>query len=268
MPTIEDNLLKILCHTDFLDKLKYYCQLLNTKDYYGIVNLNELDSKNIDKSINLVFLKDLFYHLSKTEPLFFKNIYSVYKSDKSCYRDTYDLDYINNNNVNIFIYKNDYIQFNQNEYKTRYYKFYGITDVETSCKDYINGLNWVIGYYNNHCHDNWSWCYSHHAVPFASDIFEYLKLHRQYSSIFYKSVPFDPLEQLLMVLPKDSLLEIMSTTNIDLYRKLYRMFNTNSKQLLEYYPDNICLDMINKEYLWQSKIFLKQFNSQIINIFL
>ena len=71
-----------------------------------------------------------------------------------------------------------------------------------------------------------------------------------------------------MVLPKDSLLEIMSTTNIDLYRKLYRMFNTNSKQLLEYYPDNICLDMINKEYLWQSKIFLKQFNSQIINIFL
>lgn len=29
MPTIEDNLLKILCHTDFLDKLKYYCQLYN-----------------------------------------------------------------------------------------------------------------------------------------------------------------------------------------------------------------------------------------------
>ena len=28
MPTIEDNLLKILCHTDFLDKLKYY-----TKEY-------------------------------------------------------------------------------------------------------------------------------------------------------------------------------------------------------------------------------------------
>ena len=71
-----------------------------------------------------------------------------------------------------------------------------------------------------------------------------------------------------MVLPKDSLLEIMKTTDANLYSKLYRIFNTNSRELLEYYPDNICLDMINKEYLWQSKIFLKQFNSKIINIFL
>ena len=159
--------------------LKYYSLLINTGKYKSLICIEKLKScvGDFKGVIEMNMLCDLFYHLSKTEPLFFKNIYSVYKSDKSCYRDTYDLDYINNNNVNIFIYKNDYIQFNQNEYKTRYYKFYGITDVETSCKDYINGLNWVIGYYNNHCHDNWSWCYSHHAVPFASDIFEYFMLH-------------------------------------------------------------------------------------------
>lgn len=33
MPNIEDNLLKILCHTDFLDQLKYYAKLYNKQLY-------------------------------------------------------------------------------------------------------------------------------------------------------------------------------------------------------------------------------------------
>ena len=45
-----------------------------------------------------------------------------------------------------------------------------------------------------------------------------------------------------------------------------RIFNT--RDIITYYPNEICLDMINKQYLWQSKIFLKTFNSEIINILL
>ena len=179
---------------------------------------------NLQDVINMEMLCDLLYHLSKTEPLFFKNIYSVYKGKKSCYRDTYDLEYINTNaNVDIFIYKQDYIRFNESGYKQRYYKFYGITDVTKCCRDYITGLNWIIGYYNNHSHDNWSWYYEHHATPFASDIFEYLKNNRVQNAsltLFNNSIPFSTLDQLLMVLPKDSLLEIMKTTDINLYWKL------------------------------------------------
>ena len=258
--------------------LKYYSVLINTRGYTGLICMEKLKGSTTDLHdvINMGMLCDLFYHLSKTEPLFFKNIYSVYKSGKSCYRDTYDLEYINTKaNANIFIYKQDYIRFNENGYKQRYYKFYGITDVTKCCKDYITGLHWIIGYYNNHSHNNWSWYYEHHAIPFASDIFDYLKNYRSNTlpiknalTLFNKSDPFSPFNQLLMVLPRDSLLEIMRASDIDLYWKLYRIFNTNSRELLEYYPDNICLDMINKEYLWQSKIFLKQFNSKIINIFL
>lgn len=254
--------------------LKYYSILINTRKYTGLICMAKLkgSNTNLQDVINMEMLCDLLYHLSKTEPLFFKNIYSVYKGKKSCYRDTYDLEYINTNaNVDIFIYKQDYIRFNESGYKQRYYKFYGITDVTKCCRDYITGLNWIIGYYNNHSHDNWSWYYEHHATPFASDIFEYLKNNRVQNAsltLFNNSVPFSTLDQLLMVLPKDSLLEIMKTTDINLYWKLCRIFNTNSRELLEYYPNNICLDMINKEYLWQSKIFLKQFNCKIINIFL
>ncbi len=254
--------------------LKYYSILINTRKYTGLIRMAKLkgSNTNLQDVINMEMLCDLLYHLSKTEPLFFKNIYSVYKGKKSCYRDTYDLEYINTNaNVDIFIYKQDYIRFNESGYKQRYYKFYGITDVTKCCRDYITGLNWIIGYYNNHSHDNWSWYYEHHATPFASDIFEYLKNNRVQNAsltLFNNSIPFSTLDQLLMVLPKDSLLEIMKTTDINLYWKLCRIFNTNSRELLEYYPNNICLDMINKEYLWQSKIFLKQFNCKIINILL
>lgn len=259
--------------------LKYYSILINTRKYTGLICMEKLKSSstNLQDVINMEMLCDLLYNLSKTEPLFFKNIYSVYKGKKSCYRDTYDLEYINTNpNTNIFIYKQDYIRFNENGYKERYYKFYGITDVTKCCKDYITGLNWIIGYYNNHSHNNWSWYYQHHAVPFASDIFEYLKntksnkLNVQSTALtlFNNSIPFSTINQLLMVLPKDSLLEIVKTIDTNLYLKLSRIFNTKSRELLEYYPDNICLDMINKEYLWQSKIFIKQFNEKIINILL
>ena len=69
-----------------------------------------------------------------------------------------------------------------------------------------------------------------------------------------------------MVLPKESLLEIMHSKDLDFHDKLCRFFNTKSKQLQDYYPEKLYLDMIHKEYLWQSKIFLKTFNNEIINI--
>ena len=249
--------------------LKYYCQLLNTKDYCGIINLNELDSENINKSINLFFLKDLFYHLSKTEDYFFTNVYSAYKNNRSVYKDTFDLESINVNVNDIHIYKDDFIKYNTPGYKDRYYKFYDIQDINLICKNYINGLYWILGYYNGHCHENWDWYYDHYATPFVSDLFSYLSkdnLNVLRNIKFKKTKPVTTLEQLFMVLPKDSLLEIINSIDDELYKKMKRIFNT--KDINIYYPNEICLDMINKQYLWQSKIFLKTFNNEIINILL
>ena len=135
------------------------------------------------------------------------------------------------------------------------------------CKNYIISLYWILGYYNGHCHENWDWYYDHYATPFVSDLFSYLSGNFVIQNIkFKKTKPVTTLEQLCMVLPKDSLLEIVNSIDDELYKKMKRIFNT--RDIITYYPNEICLDMINKQYLWQSKIFLKTFNSEIINILL
>jgi 5'-3' exonuclease len=53
-----------------------------------------------------------------------------------------------------------------------------------------------------------------------------------------------------------------------LLEKTKRVFNTYSEELEKYYPKKITLDLINKEYLWQSKIFLKPFNKKILTLFI
>ena len=58
--------------------LKYYSVLINTRKYTGLICMAKLkgSSTNLQNVINMDMLCDLLYHLSKTEPLFFKNILS------------------------------------------------------------------------------------------------------------------------------------------------------------------------------------------------
>jgi hypothetical protein len=115
-----------------------------------------------------------------------------------------------------------------------------------------------LGYYNGHIHGNWDWFYRYEAVPFASDIFNYLLNNNGKFYVNIKSsLPNTQLEQLLMVLPRDSLMEIVGELDNKLLKKLKRIFNTYSEELESYYPKIVKFEIINKEYLWQSKIFLK-----------
>jgi 5'-3' exonuclease len=214
-------------------------------------------------------LKDIFYHLSKSEDYFFKNVYSVYKTNKEVYRDTLNL---NESYENIHFYTDDIVKFNKDGYKQRYYKYFNIYDSNKACEDYIQGLYWILGYYNNHSHDNWSWFYSFDATPFASDIFEYLRQYKEKIqhnvTKIIRSIPNDPISQLFMVLPKQSLLEILKEQNEELFYKTQRILNTYSETINDYYPSKIYLDIIHREYLWQAKIFLKQFDKNILDVFL
>ena len=248
--------------------LKYYIMVFVKRKEF-LINL----SNELKDCINLDFLKDLFYHLSKSEEYFFNNVYSVYKKDdkRIIYKDNFDM---TNEYKDIYIYKNDVIQYNKVGFKKRYYNFYGVLDINDSCKSYINGLYWIIGYYNNHSHQNWSWFYNYKAIPFASDIYNYLLncKEKQITILNEKTIiktkPFTPLEQLLFVLPKESLLEILFKQDKNIYDKLKRLFNTNGKEIEEYYPNHICLDMINKEFMWQSKIFLKDPKNNLFYFFI
>ena len=240
----------------------------------SLINKNELYNKNWQACINLYMLRDIFYELSKVEDYFYSNIYSAYKKGL-IYRDIYDLDQINIDCKNVFFYKTDIIKYNQRGYKNRYYQFYDVYNKESAIQEYITGLYWILGYYNGHIHDNWSWFYSQHATPFASDIFTFLSkdqnikfIHKSNLQILQPTIPNTTLEQLFMVLPKDSLIEILESIDQHIYEKTLRMFNTYSKNLEDYYPTKIYLELIHKEYLWQSKIFLKTFYSKIIDVFI
>lgn len=255
--------------------MKYYNLVFEKNNNY-LINMDALHNNKLEKSINLDMLKDIFYHLGKSEDYFFKNVYSIYKNkNKRVYKDSFDIDEINNNNQNVYFYNKDIIKYNEYGYKERYYKFYGDVNINNACKNYIIGLFWILGYYNNHSHDNWSWYYEYEATPFASDIYLYLSKERnslklENCSFLKKSTPNTSLEQLFMVLPKLSLLEILKSDKElykELYNKIYRIFNNNSVELDIYYPDKIYLDMIHKEYLWQSKVFLKKIDKAIMNLF-
>ena len=189
---------------------------------------------------------------------------SVYKKDKkNVYKDVYNIE---ENNDTIYIYKKDIIEYNKSGYKKRYYDFYGVNNVNDACENYITGLYWILGYYHNHFHNNWSWFYKYREIPFASDIFNYLNKNEHYT-VIKEDTPNTTLEQLIMVLPKKSLLNIIEKKDVILYKKMVRIFNTYSNYLNEYYPDQICLDMIHKEFMWQSKIFLKDFQNNFLENF-
>ena len=237
-----------------------------------LVNKDMINTDDWKNSLNLVFLRDIMYQLKNHESYFFKNfkIENLAPSENTLLN---DLEQGNN----VFFYKDNIIFNNCIDltYKQRYYTFYGIHDINDACLNYIEGLYWIFGYYNTHIHKNWTWYYRYHNTPFCSDLFDYLRKNNnnnneQNGSIqqfinksnnLNTSCPFSSLKQLYMVLPKSSLKNILTELNIE----------DNSSYLFkfkEYYPDKLYVDIINKRYLWQTKIFFDNIDDSIIDMFI
>lgn len=253
--------------------IKQYTRVLNTGEYKSLVDSN---AETLQKSIDLRMLRDIFKLLANSEVYFFKNVYSVYKNpDRVIYRDTVDIQKANETDNNVYFYTQDVIRYHEPDYKTRYYKFYGICDIDHACKSYLTGLYWTLGYYTGHKHQNWSWYYKCHATPFVSDLYEYLLRETTTFSEYIDSTKYlrpsanvSSITQLYMVLPRSSLLEILPSVDPELYQRTVRVFNTTSSSLDAFYPNDICLDMIHREYLWQAKIFLKTLDPDFVRVFM
>lgn len=239
--------------------LKMYGKVIKETDGY-ITNYNG------NKKINLDILKKFCKEIANVEEYFFSNVYSVYKK-QVIYRDTINLD---ENYENIYFYKNDIIKFNKSGYKQRYYTYYGIpiTKLKDVCQNYLTGLSWIFGYYNLHEHDNWDWYYQYHSVPFMSDIVFFLENKLNKSIQIPKSKPYTEIEQLCMVLPRESLMEIIKETKLynKLYDKLNRLFRLNSEEVERNFPTKLYLNMIHKEYIWQSEVFIENTDSYFLNL--
>lgn len=213
---------------------------------HGLVEINDSASR-----INLDMLTDIFGELAATEDYFFRRV----KKDV-VWKETQDLGEIEN----VVFLKQDLVEFKTNDFKRRFYLYYNIRDEKVACRDYIEGLFWVLGYYNNHKHNNWSWSYKHGNTPFASDIYDYLVSKRgeleEYLNVsknLVSSEPITPLKQLTLVLPKDSLMGILGDN--DNTQRLKRLLSTESQSVMCLFPNTIIVDLFDREYLWQSKVF-------------
>ena len=136
------------------------------------------------------------------------------------------------------------------------------------CFNYIEGLIWIFFYYKGHCHENWSWIYKYHNSPFCSDLFEFVKNNSKLivNIDFKKDNSYSPIKQLCLVLPKKSLLYILKELDYNDQHPLILFINKESNE--KYYPNKLFIDIINKRYLWQSKIFFENIDDNIIDLFI
>lgn len=229
-----------------------------------LINKQDINTNNWKESLNLMYLKDIMYQLKNHETYFFKN----FKLENLALSENQLLSELEESS-NVQFYK-DNIIFDTDSYKKRYYTFYNISNINETCLNYIEGLYWIFGYYNNHIHKNWTWYYKYHNTPFCSDIFEFLRKFDTFNTIqpyIYKSDNLNPsntfssLKQLYMVLPKTSLENIL--------KELNETDNTSYLfKFTKFYPDKLCADIINKRYLWQTKIFFDNIDDNIIDMFI
>mmetsp|Transcript_29498 Transcript_29498/g.57744 ORF Transcript_29498/g.57744 Transcript_29498/m.57744 type:complete len:514 (-) Transcript_29498:566-2107(-) len=100
--------------------------------------------------------------------------------------------------------------------------------------DYIQGLNWCLYYYHKGC-PSWNWFYPEYYAPLTSDLKELKSILIK----FTKGRPFEPLIQLLSVLPpKSSIFLPISFANL---------MTDEKSPILDFYPNNFKMDLNGKK---------------------
>lgn len=179
---------------------------------------------------------------------FFKNLsqYDNIKKHNIKFRD--DIEKIDKNLVDII--NKDYIEFDKPDYKTRYYNYYGISNIQLSCEDYIKTMIWVYEYYNCHFHQNWNWFYKHRASPLIEDL---SRFEKHIFINFDKDKSFSVKEQLFYILPKDSLIKTLSGNDL----KIFKNFS-NSINFEKYFPSKFTLNIFGVCYIWNSEMIINE----------
>lgn len=218
--------------------------------------------------LNINFFRDIMYQLRNHENYFFNNYNSEFFTESTLTNTIEKYE-------KVFFYKESsdtsLLDLKNKNYKQIYNTYYDLSkhSLNDVCLNYIEGVLWVFYYYKGHIHENWSWFYKYHNTPFCSDLFEFIKNnHNEIANIeFDKDKPFSTIKQLCLVLPQKSLLYILKELDYNDTHPLI-MFINNDTVSEKYYPKNLFIDIINKRYLWQSKIFFENINDNIIDLFI
>jgi 5'-3' exonuclease len=141
--------------------------------------------------------------------------------------------------------------------KAKYYLFYGVSSVTDCCREYLTALNWVLGYYLGHSHNNWSFTCKYDCAPFVSDLVEFLQLSQDLKIKFVSDLPVSYKQQLFMVLPKISLLEMGDPF-------INRL--TSHPSIIKYFPDELVVDLICKSKLFKGKVLLPDIPDSFLDL--
>ncbi|KAL3911795.1 MAG: hypothetical protein SGILL_007142 [Bacillariaceae sp.] len=141
----------------------------------------------------------------------------------------------------------DKVRLHEKGWKDRYYSDKcKADDVEASggreelFRSYIMGLCWVMKYYYEGC-VSWKWYFPFHYAPFASDLRNIERFQKDVKS-FEVSSPFNPVEQLMAVLPSDSAHAIP---------KASRWLMTDPESpIIDFYPSDVPVDPNGKAMPW------------------
>jgi 5'-3' exonuclease len=212
-------------------------------------------------SINLTYLKDIFYQLKNHEEYYLKNF-----TKPATKIDLMKINDYNAREMKQVHFYNDNLIYNlpdcPHDFKIKYHNFYDMHDIDAVCLNYIEGLYWILGYYSGHIHNNWSWYYKYHNSPLCEDLFNYLRTHPNLNINLKADSPYSAAKQLCLVLPRESL------SNLKQFDQIVRLFDCDSKFINDLFPTFIHVDINNKEFLWKSKILFNQIDESILETLL
>lgn len=225
-------------------------------DLYIELQTNLID----DATINNKFLGLLLEKIGSKEVDFLENVLPnyVYKQQrKRCFATT---------NYEKELWRIDNLRFdfrdeirlgldNEQDWKKRYYSYYKMDNLNNVCKNYLEGLKWVILYYFKEC-PTWRWQCEYHNAPFVSDLSEFFKKYKcnMNKIVFNNESPLSPCQQLFCVVPKQ---------NKNILPKAYAKFH-EMNNALDIFPEQIEIDLQNKDQFWQCEPMLPLININYI----
>ena len=214
-----------------------------------------------DNSLNFIFLKQIIIKLFDIEASLLRN----YQNNIARFRPRLETSSDYEREISKLKYypvfnRQDSFNFVDINWRDKYYNYYfNITNFHKNqdllhniCKNYIDGLQWNCYYYFDKC-VSYSWYYQYSACPTLKDLCRYL-IKRVYPPIF-DNIEFTPLEQLAIVLPKES---------EHLWCARYRELSNTIGPVSINYPKKFKLDLINKKYLHECEPLLSDIDNGYI----
>ena len=222
--------------------------LINKYSYIYLEHQDYIVNKSKKEKINQNIFNNYLISIASDEEGFLQKHYSKKPKKYRCQsNDNYEREMFKIDNLNFKI--TDPIKLGSDNLiksRERYYKHYYHLEPEElddftnkMSEHYLRGIKWVTEYYFDKC-PSWNWYYPYDHPPFLHDVVQNIVPFKNFK--FELGEPLKPYEQLLCVLPKQSVYLLPKCLH-----KI--MLNLNSS-VAHLYPLNFDIDLINKKKYW------------------